>query len=86
MVTARFIDEVLSEILDKSLLSDGENHLYITKPALDRLLSDYQDEFKIEYEELGRRPCIDDLKDYLNVTILIKENLNGTEYELLTKI
>lgn len=80
------LEDLLMEIMDKNLINDTETMLYISQSALDVLLEEYKEQFAIEYAEMGKEPSVEDLSEYLNTTILIKEYSNAKEYQLLTQV
>lgn len=61
-------------------------HIVLDKASAKELINDFQEEFTVEYEELGRKPNKYDIQEYFNVPILIQELKNGEKYNLLTKI
>ena len=88
----KLIDEIMLEVLNKNLLGDVRI-LQITNSAYEQLLSDFKEEFEIEYMDMGRDPSFSDLQDHFNLKILITEfEENGSNsaeekrYELLKKV
>ena len=79
----RLIDEVVREVLDKSLLEEI-THMCITPNSYEELMADYADEFEIELLEVGRESSKEDLEEYLNIKIVIGY-INDKRYELLKK-
>ena len=81
----RLIDEIQTEIQDKEILSKI-SHIVLSVESLDELITDFKEEFQLEYSELGREPSKYDVQEYLNVPIIL-EHMDGEEkYQLLTKI
>lgn len=79
----KLIDEVVAEVLDKSLIEEI-THLYLTPESLERLISEYAEEFEIELLEVGRKASKQDLEDYFNITISVGPI--DTDYKLLKEV
>lgn len=61
-------------------------HIVLDNDSAIELIDDFQEEFSVEYEELGRKPNKYDIQEYFNVPILIQKLKNGEKYNLLTKV
>lgn len=76
----RLIDEIQSLIL---LEGRSDLQISLSFEGLAELLKDFNEEFETEYMELGRDADVIDLKEYLNVPILVDSNA-GEKYRILT--
>lgn len=59
--------------------------LQMTKTAYDELISDYENEFGDDLEELGQSVTKHSLEEYLNIKILIAKDATGTPVRLIEK-
>lgn len=80
----RLIDQIQFEVTEKNLWGEI-THICMSEEGYDELLKDFEEEFTIEYLELGRSPSKNDLQDYLNFPIIIDESVNGEKFKLLAK-
>jgi len=85
MKKSRLIDRIQSDIVSKGI-AYNITHLCITRKALDELIVDFQEEFYLEYEELGRPASRRDVQEYIKIPIIIDESEGDKEYSLLNKV
>lgn len=81
----RLIDQIQSEIKDKNILGEI-SHICLSKESLKVLIEDFNEEFQVEYKELGRDPTYRDVQEYLNVPILVQTLHGEKQYSLLKEV
>lgn len=82
----RLIDRLQQELQHKNLL--GEISCILIKPSsFSELVNDFDEEFQLEYESLGRKPSVEDLEEYLKLRIISNSSEDEEEeYHLLAKV
>lgn len=78
----KLIDKVVNMLLEND---PSKYLLQMTKTAYDELISDYENEFGDDLEELGQSVTKHSLEEYLNIKILIAKDATGTPVRLIEK-
>jgi hypothetical protein len=81
----RLIDRIQSEIQNNSLITTVR-YIILDDSSISELLSDFKEEFEIEYLDLGREPSFLDLQDYLSAKIIKEKLPDGEKYKLLVSV
>lgn len=82
----KLIDRILTEILNKNRLGEIK-HIAVNSNGKKELLKNYEEEFKLEFEEQGRKPNMFDLEDHFGMKIIVDESIkNSEEYKLFAEV
>jgi len=81
----RLIDQLVTEINGRNLLGEIK-YICLNKSSKKQLFLDYEEEFKNEFDELGRQPNLFDVEEYFKMKIIVDDTITESEgYRLLTK-
>lgn len=81
----RLIDQLVTEINGRNILGEIK-YICLNKSSKKQLFLDYEEEFKNEFDELGRQPNLFDVEEYFKMKIIVDDTITESEgYRLLTK-
>lgn len=78
------IDEVTTSLRKISLQKEVRG-LCVTRDVLRTLYSDFKEEFRDEYGEMGLTPTKEDMFEYFKIPLIVSK-LNGKKYKILTSL
>lgn len=81
------LDQIVAELKGKNLLGEIK-YVCLNNKNMQKLIDEFEELFRAEYEEFGRKPNKHDLDDYFRsfkIRIIIDELPKGQSYKLLSE-